>query len=58
MDDVDHLRGHPDVMPAIALWLTRSHVELLCNVVSRFEIFYFLIFGNKFSSKITKHTLE
>ena len=20
---VDHLRGHPDVMPAIALWLTR-----------------------------------
>ena len=21
--DVDHLRGHPDVMPAMVLWLTR-----------------------------------
>ena len=31
--DVDHLRGYPDV--------TRSHVELFCNVVSRFEVFYF-----------------
>ena len=40
--DVDHLRGRPDVMPAMALWLIRSHVELFCNVVSRFEVFYFL----------------
>ena len=24
---VDHLRGHPDVVPALALWLTCSRVE-------------------------------
>ena len=23
---LDHLRGHPGVVPAKALWLTRSHV--------------------------------
>ena len=40
--DVDHLRGHPDVMSAMTLWLTRSHVELFCNVVSRLEVSYFL----------------
>ena len=51
---VNHLRGHPDVVPAVALWLTRSHVELFCNVLSRFEVFTFYSFGNKFSSKITK----
>ena len=39
--NVDHMRGQPDVIPAIAFWLTRSHVELFCNVVSRFEVFYF-----------------
>ena len=37
---VDHLRDHPDVEPAVALWLTRSHVELFCNFLSRFEVFY------------------
>ena len=40
--DVDRFWGHPHVMPAMALWLTRSYVELFCNVVSRFEVFYFL----------------
>ena len=40
--DADRFWAHPHVMPAMALWLTRSHVELLCNVVSRFEVFYFL----------------
>ena len=25
---VDHLRGHPYSLPAVALWLTRSYVEL------------------------------
>ena len=38
---IDHFRGHPDVESAVALWLTRSHFELVCNVLSRFEIFYF-----------------
>ena len=38
--DVDHLWGHPHVMPAMALLLICSHVELFCNVVSRFEVFY------------------
>ena len=42
--DVDHLRGHPGVMSAMALWLTRSHVELFCNVESRFEVSYFFNF--------------
>ena len=40
--DVDRLWGHLHVMPAMALWLTCSHVELFCNVVSRFEVLYFL----------------
>ena len=40
--DVAHLCGHPDVMQAMALWLTRSHVKLFCYVVSRFKVFYFL----------------
>ena len=40
--DVDRLWGHLHVMPATGLWLTCSHVELFCNVVSRFEVFYFL----------------
>ena len=39
---IDHLRGHPDVVVAVALWLTRSHVELFCNVVSR-EVFFFCL---------------
>ena len=39
--NVDHLKDRPDVMPAMALWLTRSHVELFCNALSRFEVFYF-----------------
>ena len=38
--DVDHLGDHPDVMLPMALWLTRSQVELFCNVVSRFEVFH------------------
>ena len=24
---LDHLRGHPDVVPAVALWLTCYHVD-------------------------------
>ena len=43
---VDHLRGHPNVVPAVALWLTHSYILL--------RSFTFLGFGNKFSSKITK----
>ena len=38
---LDYLRGHPDVVPTVALWLTRSYIELFCNVLSRFEVFYF-----------------
>ena len=26
---LDHLRGHPDVIPVVALWLTRSQVHTL-----------------------------
>ena len=40
--DVDRSWGHPHVMPGMALWLTCSHVELFCNFVSRFEVYYFL----------------
>ena len=56
---VDHFRGHPDVVPAVALWVTRSHIEVFCNLLSRFEVFHFFKrgFGNKFSSKITIHAL-
>ena len=36
---VDHLRGHPGVVPAVALWLTRSNDELFCNVLSHFDSF-------------------
>ena len=54
--DVDHLRGHPHVMPTMAFWLTPSHVELF--VMSCPVLRSFLRFGNKFSSKITKHALE
>ena len=32
-DDVDHLRGHPDFVPAMALWLTDSQIELFCEVI-------------------------
>ena len=39
---VDHLRGHPDVVPEE--WLFGSHVHTLskffCNVLSCFEVFY------------------
>ena len=38
---VDNLKGHPDFAPAVAPWLIRSHVELFCNVLARFEVFYF-----------------
>ena len=51
---IDHLRGHHDVVLAVALWLTCSHVKLFCNVLSRLTSFTFLSFGSKFSSKITK----
>ena len=34
---VDYSRGHPDVVPAVALLLTCSHVELFCNVLSHFD---------------------
>ena len=54
--DVDYLRGHPDVMPAMALG---SHVQPYfvkpCPVLRSFT---FLSFGNEFSLKMTKHALE
>ena len=56
--DEHHLKGHSDVMPAMALWLTRSHVELFCNAVPRFESPYpeprVEMFGNEFWCAKTK----
>ena len=45
-------------MPAMALWLTCSHVGLFWTSCPVLRSFTFLSFGNKFSSKVTKHTLE
>lgn len=55
---LDHLRGHPDVVLAVGLKLTCSHVDYFVMSCSVLKSLTFSSFGNKFSSKKKEHALE